>query len=462
MNKPNIYACSLMLISFLSVYSPNFADNTNSTTIDINGEKMNFVLKTFEQNGNKRWEIQCNGNNCYAQPLQNSNIYAFKLFFDANKYCKNIYKNASKGNWHKNIVHYDTDSDNAMTTVETLANKDTCIELSVTNGEPIMAFLRTTNAEVSKNATGYALIGMSPDEVESILGTYQTQVENDVPSMVYSFYIDGGSMYELNLGLDDGRVSEIMISNDAPGECGQKSGERTYCDGDIPEGWYTQGTVTAVKLNVRKEPKTGEVIAKIGIEHPEMMFAETRDTGDEYKWVKILTKSDNLKNYSKPVEGWVYGKFISPSFKNFDYRNSFLNCFEYFDWLQDLLEMPDSDELGKPDENNKSISTKKWNNKGIILKSYVYESGESYMFAGELTKDNYAFAGLKVGDSLNKLKEFDKNLNKAGFILADGNNISDNTVIRWLNKESSSDDGYNHEIEIETKLGKINKISFSR
>ena len=84
------------------------------------------------------------------------------------------------------------------------------------------------------------------------------------------------------------------------------------------------------------------------------------------------------------------------------------------------------------------------------------------MFAGELTKDNYAFAGLKVGDSLNKLKEFDKNLNKAGFILADGNNISDNTVIRWLNKESSSDDGYNHEIEIETKLGKINKISFSR
>lgn len=454
-------AYSLFICGYIGGLTSVFAHQApTSVTIERFGDKVTLTQKTFKNDGNTRWEIYGNGY-CIAQPFQASNLLAFKIFSDADKYCRKIHSNPSNNTWHKNINRYNSDSDFAETTVETLASKDTVIELSITNSFTNMAYLKTTNNSVIKEATGYNLIGMSPDEVESIFGTYQTSIENDVPFMVYSFYIDGGSMYELKLGLEDGRVSEINIYNNAPGECDQKYGERTYYEGELPEGWFTKGIVTSINLNVRKEPKTGEVITKIGTEHPEFMFSEVRDTGEDYKWVKIITKVDYEKRYTTPVEGWVYAKFISPSFKSFGYRNALTNSFEYFAWLLALLPKETSIEARKPDENNACDMTRKWENQGLTIKTQVQGDGTPRLIFGELTKNTYAFAGLKVGDNIGVLKKFDENLKKAGLGLSDNQKISDNSSIKWENEEESQD-GYSYKIEVETKSGKISKIKFSR
>ena len=458
MEKSFLLTCSFMLFSCMAVNNLAFAAAPTSINVKRFGEDIYLTLKKIKCDGQNRYEIYGNGY-CIAQPFQASNLLAFQVFFDADRYCHKIHNSHSK-EWHKNIIHYNSESDNSDTLIETLATKDTIIELNIINGFTNMSYLKTTNPKVIKEATGYNLIGMSPDEIEVVFGNYQIQVENKTPFIVYSFYLDGGSMNEMKFGLDDGRIREVEISNDAPGECNQKIGERVYYEGELPEGWFTRGTITATNLNVRKEPKSGEVIVKIGAEHPDIMFAETRDTGEEYKWVKIITKLDKSKKYVNPVQGWVYGKYISPSFKTFNYRDGLLNSFDYFRWLPNVIGKPTSISKEKT-KNNAQKLTKVWKNKGLTLKM-LSESGETNLIYGELTSDSFTFAGLKVGNSIDKLKEFNKNLNKSGFILANGCKIENNRKIKWLDKDRQKKDSDNYEIEIETKANKISKISFHK
>ncbi len=324
------------------------------------------------------------------------------------------------------------------------------------NGFVHMTYIKSRNKEVIKGATGYDLIGMSPDNVEAILGSYQTTVVDDVPYLLYCFYIDGGSYYTLKMMLEDGVVAEVQIVNDAPGECEQETGERAYYDGDLPEGWYTYGKVTSINLNVRKEPKTGEVVTKIGTDHPEFLYTETRDTGEEYKWVKILTKMNN----GHYADGWVYAKYISPSFPVFNYRNSLNHSMEYFSFLANILPNPSKVEESKPDENLNYTRTKKWNELGLEVIIQVFENNDESLISAEITKDKYALAGLKVGNSIDVLNKFNEYADKAGLKLEDGCKITDDNTITWVDKDEAS--SFKPVIEIETKAGKIARIKISK
>lgn len=454
MKKTNILACSLMIAGCLNFASNVFAETPNTLTFESFGSKQTYTLKTFENDGNKRYEILCN-DCCIAQPEQGSNLYAFKVFADANKYVEKIHK-APQNVWHKNINRYNSDGENPDNIVETLATSDSVLEMGIYNGYVHMTYIRSRNKEVMKGATGYDLIGMSPDNVEAIFGSYQTTVVDDVPYLLYCFYIDGGSYYTLKMMLEDGVVAEVQIVNDAPGECEQETGARAYYDGDLPEGWYTYGKVTSINLNVRKEPKTGEVVTKIGTDHPEFLYTETRDTGEEYKWVKILTKMNN----GQYADGWVYAKYISPSFPEFNYRNGLIHSMDYFSFLADVLPNPSSSEETKPDENLNYKKTKKWNELGLSITTQIYENLDTSLASAELTKGNYAFAGLRVGDSIDVLNKFNENADKAGFKLDDGCKIADDNTITWVDKNESS--GFNALIEIETKAGKIARIKISK
>ena len=454
MKKTNILACSLMIAGCLNFASNAFAETPNTLTFESFGSKQTYTLKTFENDGNKRYEILCN-DCCVAQPEQASNLYAFKVFSDANKYVEKIHK-APQNIWHKNINHYNSDGENPDNIVETLATSDSVLEMGLYNGYVHMTYIKSRNKEVMKGATGYDLIGMSPDNVEAIFGSYQTTVVDDVPYLLYCFYIDGGSYYTMKMMLEDGVVAEVQIINDAPGECEQEYGERAYYDGDLPEGWYTYGKVTSINLNVRKEPKTGEVVTKIGTDHPEFLYTETRDTGEEYKWVKIITKMNN----GQYADGWVYAKYISPSFPEFNYRNGLIHSMEYFGFLADILPNASSSEESKPDENLNYTKTKKWNELGLEIVTRVYENLDTSLASAELTKGNYAFAGLRVGDSIDVLNKFNENADKAGFKLDDGCKIADDNSITWVDKDESS--SLKPVIEIETKAGKIARIKISK
>lgn len=457
MKKMNILACSLMIAGCLNFASNAFAETPNTLTFERFGEKRTYTLKTVENDGNKRYQILCEGG-CIAQPEQGSNLYAFKVFSDASKYVEKMHKTASKDIWHKNIHRYNSDGENPNNLVETLATKDTVLEMGLHDGYVNMAYIRTKNKEVIKAATGYELIGMSPDNVEAIFGSYQTTIVDDIPYLLYCFYIDGGSYETIKMLLEDGVVSEVQIINDAPGECEQEYGERAYYDGELPEGWYTYGKVTSINLNVRKEPKTGEVVTKIGTDHPEFLYTETRDTGEEYKWVKILTKMNN----EQFADGWVYAKYISPSFKSFSFRNSLLNSMEYFTFLADTLPEASSKEESKPDENLNYTKTQKWNDLGLSITTQIYENLDTSLHSAEITRDNYAFAGLKVGNSINVLNKFNENAEKAGLKLEDGSKITDDNTITWVDDGEKYSDGFKPMIEIETKAGKIARIKISK
>ncbi len=104
MKKSSILACSLIIAGCLSLGYDAFAETPNTLTFESFGSKQTYTLKTFENDGNKRYEIHREGY-CVAQPEQGSNLYAFKVFADANKYVEKIHKNAPKNIWHKNINH---------------------------------------------------------------------------------------------------------------------------------------------------------------------------------------------------------------------------------------------------------------------------------------------------------------------------------------------------------------------
>ena len=457
MKKYNILACSILIAGCLNFASNTYAETPNTMTIERFGNKQTLTLKTIENNGNKSYQILCEGG-CIAQPEQGSNLLAFKVFSDANKYVEKIHKTASNNVWHKNINRYNSDGENPDNIVETLATNDSILEMSIYNGYVNMTYIRSRNKEVIKGATGYDLIGMSPDNIEAIFGSYQTTVVDDIPYLLYCFYIDGGSYNTMKMVLEDGVVAEVQIINDAPGECEQEYGERAYYEGELPEGWYTYGKVTSINLNVRKEPKTGEVITKIGTDHPEFLFAETRDTGEEYKWVKIFTKQNNGQH----ADGWVYAKYISPSFKSFSFRNSLLISMEYFTFLADTLPEASSKEETKPDENLNYTKTSKWNELGLTIKTQYYENADVSLLSAEITKDNYAFVGLKVGNSIDVLNKFSENVEKAGLKLKEGCKITDNSTITWVDDGEKYSDGFKPMVEIETKSGKIANIKISK
>ena len=461
MKKTQIIACSLLLAGCLNGGNAIAANGPKEAVVTVDNQPTTFSIVTKTENNHTSHNIMANGN-WVANADQDCNINAYKIFYDADDYCGKISKSHDSDVWHRNVVHYNSDSDAAEFIIETLATPDAVMEGTFRENDNSfynMMLFRTTSNDMLKAATGLSLIGMTPQEVENVLGKYQHITECEDPYLLYSFYVDGGSSRLIYLYMNEGKVSEVALRNDPPGECESKCGEGWYYS-KLPEGWYTKGTVTATNLNVRAEPKTGEVIAKIGSDHPEMMFAETKNTREEYLWVHIITKCDMKETHPDTIDGWVYGKYVSPSFKNFHLGTCFSNCFEYFDWLPPYLGEPTTTNATEPDENSKYQVTKTWPDKGINLTFNVFKTGATYVNSAEITGEKYAFAGLKVGANVEMIRNFDANLNKVNFKLQKSCDITGNGTMTWTSTEYDEEEN-SRQVVVEARNGKVIKITLN-
>lgn len=461
MKNSKIIAYALLLAGCIASSNAMAANGPAEATVQVNNEPVKLTIETKTENNYTSHNIKANGE-WAANADQDCNINAYKIFYDADEYCGKISKSHDSDVWHRNVVHYDSNSDAAEFIIETLATPNAVIEGSFQEGDNTyynMMLFRTTSNDVLKEATGLSLIGMTPQEVESVLGKYQHITECEDPYLLYSFYVDGGSSRLIYLYMNEGKISEVLLRNDPPGECESKCGEGWYYS-QLPEGWYTKGTVTATNLNVRAEPKTGEVIAKIGSDHPEMMFAETKNTREEYLWVHIITKCDMKETHPDTIDGWVYGKYVSPSFKNFHLGTCFNNCFEYFNWLPPYLGEPATTNTTEPDENSKYQITKTWPDKGINLTFNVFKTGATYVNSAEITGEKYAFAGLKVGANVEMIRNFDANLNKVNFKLQKSCDITGNGTMTWTSTEYDEEEN-SRQVVVEARNGKVIKITLN-
>ena len=461
MKNSKIIAYALLLAGCIAGSNAMAANGPAEATVQVNNEPVRLTIETKTENNYTSHNIKVNGE-WAANADQDCNINAYKIFYDADEYCEKISKSHDSDVWHRNVVHYDSNSDAAEFIIETLATPNAVIEGSYNEGDNTcynMMLFRTMSNDMLKEATGLSLIGMTPQEVESVLGKYQHITECEDPYLLYSFYVDGGSSRLIYLYMNEGKISEVLLRNDPPGECESKCGEGWYYS-QLPEGWYTKGTVTATNLNVRAEPKTGEVIAKIGSDHPEMMFAETKNTREEYLWVHIITKCDMKETHPDTIDGWVYGKYVSPSFKNFHLGTCFNNCFEYFNWLPPYLGEPATTNTTEPDENSKYQVTKTWPDKGINLTFNVFKTGATYVNSAEITGEKYAFAGLKVGANVEMIRNFDANLNKVNFKLQKSCDITGNGTMTWTSTEYDEEEN-SRQVVVEARNGKVIKITLN-
>ncbi len=72
-----------------------------------------------------------------------------------------------------------------------------------------------------------------------------------------------------------------------------------------------------------------------------------------------------------------------------------------------------------------------------------------------ITKPFLDFAGLKVGNSVEELKNISNKLSISGWIKIDKNEIKNDAIYSWLKKE---DDDYTKKINIRLEQGKIASI----
>ena len=461
MKKSQIIICSLLMAGCLTSSDVIAANGPKEAVLTVNNEPVTFTIVTKTENNHTSHNVIANGN-WVANADQDCNINAYKIFYDADDYCGKISKSHDSEVWHRNVVHYNSDSDAADIIIETLATPNAVMEGSFRESDNSfynMALFRTTSNDMLQEATGLSLIGMTPQEVENVLGKYQYVTECEDPYLLYSFYVDGGSSKLIYLYMNNGKVSEVLLRDEPPGECEAKCGEGWYYS-KLPEGWYTKGMVTATNLNVRAEPKTGEIIARIGTEHPEIMFAETRNTKEEYLWVHIMTKCELMGAHPVTVDGWVYGKYISPSFKNFNLETALSNCFEYFDWLPPYLGAPTTTSTTDPDETGKYQTTRTWSEHGVKLVFNVFKTGATYVNSAEITGESYAFAGLKVGANIETVRKFNANLNSANFKLTKNSEITGNGTMTWTSQDIDEEEK-GRQVIIEALNGKVSKITLN-
>lgn len=472
MKKSIIFASSLVFAGCLYCSEATAATNPKSTTITHNGKKITMSLVLKKENGEvNNWLME--NNEKVSLSAQDCNINAYKIFFDAEDYCIKNLKKTDKNLWHKNIFRQTSNHAGAKFVVEALATQDSAIEVTFKEGvnDYFMTFFKSKNASIIKEATGLSLIGMTPKEIEKTFGKYQDLAEHSNPSINYTFENQtcDGPTKVMELHMTDGKVSEILLTVDPAYPYEPAVSEYCYYS-ELPEGWFTKGTVIGTNVKVRENPQKGKVIATIGNDYPEMMFAEIKDTNEEFPWVHIITNYDKENEHTLLADGWIYGKDVSPSFRGFNMNTAFDNCFEYFKWLPPYLGKAATTQKNTPDEDGMISAIQNWPEKGIKLYLNNFEQDSVTVTGVEITKDTYAFAGLKVGADLNAIKKFDACLNKANFKLSQSSKITANGSMKWttsitaeeLAEEEGDSEQDLREVTVETSNGKVSKIMLNK
>lgn len=416
------------------------------------------------------------GNNGFSATTQDGiNINALQLMLGITGNSEsNFLKMKTDSKWHK-VVSYYRSGDNDDYTVTTLATEDTVISFITLVKDPnfcSMKQFRTKNAELIKEITGsQAVIGLNREDVGKYFG--KTHEYSYILDYSFRIHSNNNEYAYLTLAFDnDSKVKEISLRR-SPEE---KLKITTYVmPGDsyyaqIPEGWYSMGQMTGTGVNIRQEPKTGAVIGNTGWKHPHVYFTETRDTGEEFKWLKIRAKiiDEETKEY-KGIEGWVYGRYVFPSDKTYSLSDSIYASIAAMD------EMPHF--LGIKNANASTIQEDGYNEEGekITINQAVlaWPEGLSCIYCesdpSEITSkpleddreqrpvkfiinnDKLSFLGLRVGMSLDEVKKVNEIMIKAGWGTSLSEEFTDNGVIFW-NCDMQ-------QIAVSIKDGKIETIS---
>ena len=416
------------------------------------------------------------GNNGFNASTQNGiNINALQLLLGATANAEsNFPKMKADSKWHKVVSHYRSGTNDDYT-VTTLASDDTVVSYITSVKDPNFCSMKcftTKNPELIKEVTGsQSIIGMTREEVGKYFGNTHE----------YSYCIDYCIRIPSNndeytyisiIFNDDSKVKEVAVKRQPEG----KLKIFTYMEGgnnyysELPEGWYSMGQMTGTGVNIRKEPKTGEVIGNTGWKHPHVYFNETRDTGEDFKWLKIRAKviDENTKEY-KGIEGWVYGRYVSPSDKTYSLNESVYASIAVMDEMPHFLGISNAkastiEESGCNEEGEAATYTQAvltWpegltcvyseSNPSAITAKPMEDDMEQRPVIFTITSDKLPFLGLKVGMGLDEVKKINDIMIKAGWGVSIDESQLENGTVLW-NCDMQ-------QIAVKIKDGKVESIS---
>lgn len=416
------------------------------------------------------------GNNGFSASTQNGiNINALQLLLGVTANAEsNFTKMKADSNWHKVVSHYRSGTNDDYT-VTTLASVDSVVSYITSVKDPDFCRMKrftTKNPELIREVTGsQSIIGMTREEVGKYFGStheysycldYCVRIPSNNDEYTYVSIIFN----------DDSKVKEVAVKRQPE----SKLKIFTYMEGgnnyysELPEGWYSMGQMTGTGVNIRKEPKTGEVIGNTGWKHPYVYFNETRDTGEDFKWLKIRAKviDEKTKEY-KGIEGWVYGRYVSPSDKTYSMNESVYASIAVMDEMPHFLGISNAkastieesvcNEEGEAATYTQSVLT--WpegltcvyneSNPSAITAKPVEDDMEQRPVTFTITSDKLPFLGLKVGMGLDEVKKINDLMIKAGWGVSIDESQLENGTVFW-NCDMQ-------QIQVNIKGGKVESIS---
>ena len=443
MKKYTIIAAATALLINSALYAEDF---NVPEKITLGAYYNNEEITATKQVEGENTSYTFTGSNGFSATTQNGiNINALQLMLGITANSETVFQRLMNDSaWHKVVSHYSSGTNDDFTVTQ-IVNEDTSIAYITSVKDPGFCSLkqfRTKDINLLKAITGsQQIIGMDRTEV----GKYFGHTQEYTYCLDYSFKILSNNNEYAYLTLsfnDDSKVKEVSLRRQ-PEDRLKITNYISISDSyysQIPEGWYSMGQMNGTGVNIRKEPKTGEIIGNTGWKHPQVYFNETRDTGEEFKWLKIRAKiiDENTKEY-KGIEGWVYGRYVTPSDKTFSL------CDSVYASIAAIEEMPYF--LGFENAKVSSTNEEGFNDDG---EKYTYSSqslswpeGLSCNYGGvdsarisakpssdgmdprpvefTITSDKIPFLDLRVGMDLNEVKKFNEIMVKAGW----GNNSGD-------------------------------------
>ncbi len=442
MKKRTIFAIASALLLNTGLYAEDF---NVPEKIKLGAYYNNEEITATKQVEGEKTSYTFTGTNGFSATTQNGiNINALQLMLGITANSESVFQRLKNDStWHKVVSHYNSGTNDDYTVTQ-IVNEDTSIAYITSVKDPGFCSLkqiRTKDVNLLKAITGsQQIIGMDRTEVGKYFGS--THEYSYIVDYSFKVLSNNNEYAYLTLGFnDEGKVKEVSLRR-CPEERLKITSYMPISDSyynKIPEGWYSMGKMNGTGVNIRKEPKTGEIIGNTGWKHPEVYFNETRDTGEEFKWLKIRAKviDENTKEY-KGVEGWVYGRYVSPSDKTFSLCDSVYASIAVIQEMPyflgfDNAKVTTKQEEGINDEGDKytyssqilswpeGLSCNYGSTDPSLINAKPSEEMERKPIEFTITSDKIPFLDIKVGMSLEDVKKFNETMTKAGW----GNNYND-------------------------------------
>lgn len=430
----------IVIGAFAGLCSPVFSQNESDVRI---GEDCYLSKAVIEEQ--EKVVVKQGGTPCYEVTTRSSSEVV-KLFF----VLKNIREDTLKMagiKWFKATMLSAPSEEHEQFNVETYYDSNSAFQFA-----PNLTFFKSKNKELVSSITGIDLIGMPIDEVVSMFGEgvmtpagngsrYMHNIKDIVAyasdEKIY-FYASGNRVTEIAYECEhDMHISAAMKS--------------FWGYQPVNDGWFTKGECTGTDVNVRAFAPDGEILGKISSDSndAEVMVLETATTGEEFNWVKIVTKSG--------LTGWVYGKYVRPGLFGTSFEQTLNNSIEYCEWLSSFLQSPSHVEEDKNADGTINGFTKVYEGhtvKTVMVGLYKdIEEFDSIEYTDVGYSHNNRFCGLGVGDNIEAANIFAGNLLLADAVpFEKGQKFSEDCVLHWRTV------GQDAEITVEMRQGMVSRI----